>query len=188
MELLNLIILYWRNNGKRTIYKFSITKSVLGDNRLTYFERLLLIELVSLCKKNGYCWPTNRYFMKKFDCTKPTVSKSISSLSKNGYIDIEINNSETNNSKRIIRLSEALKKRITSIQGNINASIQNNFNHYNKYNKNKKDILDKIYYVDEFGIEYWHGEPIESKEATKEEQEEMEKMLESFKEMEEDIN
>lgn len=54
--------------------------------------------------------------------------------------------------------------------------------------KIKKDILDKIYYVDEFGIEYWHGEPIESKEATKEEQEEMEKMLESFKEMEKDIN
>lgn len=30
--------------------------------------------------------------------------------------------------------------------------------------------------------------PIESKEATKGKQEEMEKMLESFKEMEEDIN
>ena len=42
--------------------------------------------------------------------------------------------------------------------------------------------------MDEFGIEYWHGEPIESKKVTKEEQEEMEKMLESFKEMEEDIN
>lgn len=54
--------------------------------------------------------------------------------------------------------------------------------------KNKKDILDKIYYVDEFGIEYWHGEPIESKKATKEEQEEMEKILESFKEMDEVIN
>ena len=48
-------------------------------------------------------------------------------------------------------------------------------------------LLDKIYYVDDNGIEYWHGKPIESKEATKEEQEEMEKMLESFKEMEEDI-
>ncbi|GEM_PF-2606876 len=35
--------------------------------------------------------------------------------------------------------------------------------------------------MDEFGVEYWHGEPIESKEATKEEQKEMEKMLESFK-------
>ena len=148
---------------KEPFISLVLPESVLGDNRLTYFERILLIDIVSLCKKNGYCWPTNRYFMKKFDCTKPTVSKSISSLSKNGYIDIEINNSETNTSKRIIKLSEVLKKRITSIQRNTNTSIQNNFNHYNKYNKNKKDILDKIYYVDEFGIEYWHGEPIESK-------------------------
>ena len=90
--------------------------------------------------------------MNKFNCTKTTVSKSISSLSKFGYIDIEINNSETNNSKRIIRLSEVLKKRITSIQGNINTSIQNNFNLDNKYNKKKNDILDKIYYVDDNGM------------------------------------
>ena len=172
---------------KEPFISLVLPESVLGDNRLTYFERLLLIELVSLCKKKGYCWPTNRYFMNKFDCTKPTVSKSISSLSKYGYIDIEINNSETNNSKRIIRLSEVLKKRITSIQGNINASIQNNFNHDNKYNKNKKDILDKIYYVDENGIEYWHGIPIESSVATIEEQEEMENLLKDFIEKEEDI-
>lgn len=172
---------------KEPFISLVLPESVLGDNRLTYFERILLIDIVSLCKKNGYCWPTNRYFMKKFDCTKPTVSKSISSLSKNGYIDIEINNSETNNSKRIIRLSEVLKKRITSIQVNINASIQNNFNHDNKYNKNKKDILDKIYYVDENGIEYWHGIPIESSVATTEEQEEMENFLKDFIEKEEDI-
>ena len=173
---------------KEPFISLVLPESVLGDNRLTYFERLLLIELVSLCKKNGYCWPTNRYFMNKFNCTKPTVSKSISSLSKFGYIDIEINNSETNNSKRIIRLSEALKKRITSIQGNINTSIQNNFNHDNKYNNKKKnDILDKIYYVDDNGIEYWHGIPIESSVATIEEQEEMENLLKDFIEKEEDI-
>ena len=172
---------------KEPFISLVLPESVLGDNRLTYFERLLLIELVSLCKKNGYCWPTNRYFMNKFNCTKPTVSKSISSLSKFGYIDIEINNSETNNSKRIIRLSEVLKKRITSIQRNANTSIQNNFNHYNKYNRNKKDILDKIYYVDDNGVEYWHGKPIESKEATMEEQEEMENLLKDFIEKEEDI-
>ena len=117
---------------KEPFISLVLPESVLGDNRLTYFERILLIDIVSLCKKNGYCWPTNRYFMKKFDCTQPTVSKSISSLSKFGYIDIEINNSKTNNSKRIIRLSEVLKKKIISIQGNINTSIQNNFNHDNK--------------------------------------------------------
>ena len=172
---------------KEPFISLVLPESVLGDNRLTYFGRILLIDIVSLCKKKGYCWPTNRYFMNKFNCTKPTVSKSISSLSKIGYIDIEINNSETYNSKRIIRLSEALKKRITSIQVNINASIQNNFNHDNKYNKNKKDILDKIYYVDENGIEYWHGIPIESSVATIEEQEEMENLLKDFIEKEEDI-
>ena len=80
-----------------------------------------------------------------------------------------------------------LKKRITSIQGNINTSIQNNFNHDNKYNKKKNDILDKIYYVDDNGIEYWHGKPTLSKEATIEEQEELERILESFRENEEDI-
>ena len=172
---------------KEPFISLVIPESVLGDNRLTYFERILLIDIVSLCKKNEYCWPTNRYFMNKFNCTKPTVSKSISSLSKFGYIDIEINNSEINNSKRIIRLSEVLKKRIISIQGNINTSIQNNFNNDNKYNKKKKDIIDNIYYIDNNGIEYWYGKPIESKEATIKEQEEMEKILESFREKEVDI-
>lgn len=126
--------------------------SVLSDSRILSLEKLLLLHIISLCKKNGYCWPTNRYFMNKFNCTKTTVLKSISSLSKFGYIDIEINNSETNNSKRIIRLSEVLKKRITSIQGNINTSIQNNFNLDNKYNKNNKDKIDNIYYVDDNGM------------------------------------
>lgn len=157
-----------------------IPESVLGDNRLTFLERVLLIEIVSLCKKNGYCWPTNRYFMDKFDCTKPTISKSISSLSKYNYIDIEINNSEKNNSKRIIKLSEALKKRITSIQENANASIQNNFNHYNKYKNNKKDMLNDIYSVDDEGNEYWHGVKIESEKMTDEEVRELEDLLKNF--------
>jgi len=157
-----------------------IPEAVLGDNRLTFLERVLLIEIVSLCKKNGYCWPTNRYFMDKFDCTKPTISKSISSLSKYNYIDIEINNSEKNNSKRVIMLSEVLKKRITSIQENTNASIQNNFNHYNKYKNNKKDMLNDIYSVDDEGNEYWHGVKIESEKMTDEEVKELEDLDEEF--------
>ncbi len=155
-----------------------IPEAVLGDNRLTFLERMLLIEIVSLCKKNGYCWPTNRHFMDKFDCTKTTISKSISSLSKYNYIDVEINNCEKNNSKRIIRLSEALKKRIMGIKENTNASVQNNFNHYNKY---KNDILDNIYSVDDEGNEYWHGVKIESEKMTDEEVKELEDLLSVFK-------
>jgi hypothetical protein len=158
-----------------------LPESILGDNNLTFLERLLLIEIVSLCKKNGYCWPTNRYFMNRFDSSKATISKSISSLSKYGYIDIEINNSEKNNSKRIIRLSEVLKKRIISIKENANTSIQNNFNHDNKYNNKRNNIIPNPISYDEEGNEYWHGKKIESQEATKEEIEEMENLLKEFR-------
>ena len=40
-------------------------------------------------------------------------------------------------------------------------------------------------WLDDNGVEYWHGEPIESKEATIEEQEEIGRILESFREKEE---
>lgn len=86
-----------------------------------------------------------------------------------------------NNSKRIIRLSEVLKKRITSIQENVNASIQNNFNYYNKYKNNKKDILNDIYSVDEEGNEYCHGIKIESEKMTDKEVKELENILKNFK-------
>ena len=52
---------------KEPFISLVLPETVLGDNRLTYFERILLIDIVSLCKKNGYCWPTNRYFMNKFN-------------------------------------------------------------------------------------------------------------------------
>ena len=36
--------------------------SLLEDGRLTFLERLLLIDILSLCKKKGYCWANNEYF------------------------------------------------------------------------------------------------------------------------------
>ena len=154
-----------------------LLESVLGDICLTYFERLLLIELVSLCKKNCYCWPTNRYFMNKFNCTKPTVSKSISSLSKNNYVELKFDNNEKNNSRRIIKISEALTKIILGIKENMNTSINENHNQYNRYNNKRKNIINEIYTRDEDGNEYWNGKKIESNEATQEEIEELENLL-----------
>ena len=172
------------NMDKEEFINVFILKSVLRDNRLTFLERLLLIHIISLCKENNYCWVTNRYFSDIYNVTTVTISRSISNLATFGYIKTEYDNTSTNNPKRIIKLSEVLNIKLKSIKENYNTSYKQNFKQYNnKLNKRE----DSIYYKDEFGIEYWHGEPIESKEATKEEQEEMEKMLESFKEMEEDI-
>ena len=147
-----------------------ILKSVLRDNRLTFLERLLLIHIISLCKKNGYCWATNRYFCDIYNVTQVTISKSISNLATFGYIKTEYDNKGTNNSKRIIKLSEVLKLKIKSIKDNFNTGYKLNFKQYN----NK---LNSIYYKDEDGNEYWHGKLIPKNEATIEEQEELKKLL-----------
>ena len=42
---------------KEEFINIFILKSVLRDNRLTFLERLLLIHIISLCKRNGYCKP-----------------------------------------------------------------------------------------------------------------------------------
>lgn len=120
-----------------------ILKSVLRDNRLTFLERLLLIHIISLCKKND-------------------------------YIKTEYDNTSTNNSKRIIKLSEVLNLKLKSIKDNFNIGYKQNFKQYNnKLNKKKKSI----YYKDENSNEYWHGKLIPKNEATVEEQEELKKLL-----------
>lgn len=151
-----------------------ITLSILGDNRLTFLERLLLIHIISLCKKKGYCWATNKYFANIYDVTPVTISKSISNLATFNYIKTEYDNKNTNNSKRIIKLSEVLNTKIKSIKDNFNTGYKENYKQYNnKLNKNK----DNIYYKNEFGNEYWHGKLIPKKEATLEEQEYMKELL-----------
>ena len=109
-----------------------ILKSVLRDNRLTFLERLL----ISLCKKNGYCWATNRYFCDIYNVTQVTISKSISNLATFGYIKAEYDKKGTNNSKRIIKLSEVLNLKLKSIKDNYNTGYKQNFKQYNnKLNK-----------------------------------------------------
>ena len=162
-----------KDNREEFIYSF-ITISILGDNRLTFLERLLLIHIISLSKKNGYCWATNKYFSNIYNVTTVTISKSISKLATFNYIKINFDNKNTNNTKRIIKLSDDLKNKLNSIKENLNISYKENFKQYNnKLNKNK----DKIYYIDENGIEHWNGKPICKEEATLEEIEELNKLL-----------
>lgn len=162
-----------KDNREEFISSF-ITISILGDNRLTFLERLLLIHIISLSKKNGYCWATNKYFSNIYNVTTVTISKSISKLATFNYIKINFDNKNTNNTKRIIKLSDDLKNKLNSIKENLNTSYKEKFKQYNnKLNKNK----DKIYYIDENGIEYWNGKPICKEEATLEEIEELNKLL-----------
>lgn len=162
-----------------TFINLVIPTSLLGDNRLTFLERLLLMDILSLCKKKGYCWATNEYFKNLFNVSKQTISKSISSLSKYGYIVLEYDRKEKNNSKRVIRLSEVLKNQITGIKNNLNTSIQENFKQYNK-NNIKRNNIGPIISKDVDGVQLWNGKRCESEPMSEDEQKELKDWLSSF--------
>lgn len=162
-----------------TFINLVIPTSLLGDSRLTFLERLLLMDILSLCKKKGYCWATNEYFKNLFNVSKQTISKSISSLSKYGYIVLEYDKKEKNNSKRVIRLSEVLKNQITGIKNNLNTSVQENFKQYNK-NNIKRNNIGPIIAKDADGVELWNGKRCESEPMSEEEQKELKDWLSSI--------
>ena len=162
-----------------TFINLVIPTSILGDSRLTFLERLLLIDILSLCKKKGYCWATKEYFKNLFNVSKQTISKSISSLSKYGYIVLEYDKKEKNNSKRVIRLSEVLKNQITGIKNNLNTSVQENFKQYNKNNMIRNNV-GPIISKDTDGVQLWNGKRCESEPMSEDEQKEIKDWLSSF--------
>lgn len=153
--------------------KLVFPTNLLRDKNLTPLERLLLIYILSLCKKMGYCWATNEYFSERFGVSKQTISKSISSLSKYGYIVVKHIKKE----KRKIKISEAFKKRISDIQENLNTSIQENFKQYNKNNNIRKNIGSVIEYDSKGNIISWDGKPTVSEPMSEEEIKELEALI-----------
>ena len=148
--------------------------SILRDNRLTSLEKLLLIQIISLCKQKGYCWATNKYFAELNNVSRTTISKSVNNIATSNYINIQYEQQNLNNSKRKIELTPVLNNQIKRIKESFDTSIKEKFKQYNKNNDNK---IDKIYTKDENGNEYWHGVKIEYNEATKEEQEEIRRLM-----------
>ena len=157
--------------------KLVFPTSILGDYNLTPLERLLLIYILSLCKKYGYCWATNEFFSNSFNVSKQTISKSISSLFNYGYIVLQYDKKEKNNSKRKIIVSEVFKKRISDIQENLNTSNQEKFKQYNKNNNIRKNIDPVIEYDAEGNIISWNGKSTVSESMSEEEIKELEELI-----------
>lgn len=164
-----------------TYSKVILPNSILGDNRLTFLERLVLIVIISLSKKEGYCWATNEYFKNLFGVSKQTISKSISSLSKYGYIVLKYDKKEKNNSKRVIRLSEVLKNQISGIKNNLNTGNQDNLKQYNNKNNIKRNNIGPIISKDVDGVELWNGKRVESEPMSEDEQKYLESLLSCFR-------
>lgn len=87
-------------------YYTHISSDIRYDCDLSPNEKLLYSEIETLSAKEGFCWATNSYFAKLYKVTSHTVSRWVSRLSKLGYINTKIDN--TNHRK--IYIDQPLKQ------------------------------------------------------------------------------
>lgn len=92
------------NNNKPNNFSV-VPAAVLLNDTITDKAKILYSEISALCNKKGYCWATNDYFEKLYECSKITVIRAINALKENGYIKVI-----RKNRQRIIQLTTLKEK------------------------------------------------------------------------------
>lgn len=64
--------------------------AVRYDKRLKAAEKIFYAEITALADKTSYCYASNAYFMRVYGVSERTVQEWIKSLTKCGYITVEI--------------------------------------------------------------------------------------------------
>jgi uncharacterized phage protein (TIGR02220 family) len=81
----------------------AITHSMIRRKDLTMQEKIVYLEILNLSSLEKGCIASNSHFEKSFGISKKSVSNTISSLSKKGFISVEL--SERNH-KRILSIKD----------------------------------------------------------------------------------
>lgn len=67
-------------------YYIVIPESVLTDNTLSFFARILYGEIAVLSQKTGECWANNTYFANKYSKSVRAVINALNELKTRAYI------------------------------------------------------------------------------------------------------
>lgn len=128
-------------------YYSILTADVRYDSELKANEKLLYSEITALADKYGYCWASNQYFAELYGVSDRSIRDWISHLNKKGYLKVEIDNSDQNNSKRKIFLGHGRnlprgmeEKFLASTEENFHQIIQED-NNTSLINKGLEDTI-----------------------------------------------
>lgn len=126
-------------------YYAILPAKVRYDKNITPNAKLLYAEITALCNDKGYCWAGNAYFAELYGVTKTSISNWISSLQKNGYIDVQLiykENSKEIQSRHIsIANNIPIQNNLNTCTKNIVESIQKNFTDNTQIINTKKDEI-----------------------------------------------
>jgi len=116
-------------------YYSVIPAYVRYDNKLTFFAKVLYGEISSLSNKFGYCFATNDYFAKLYQCTSRTVSQAVQDLITADHISIETENVGGQNQRRLrLNLEQPPRRKLPrgqTVKNNdiIPDHLEENFHH-----------------------------------------------------------
>lgn len=123
-----------------------VPKEIYETKLLTPEEKLIAERIIYLCKKEGYCWITNKRLSKMYNITIETASRHIKKLERIGLIKC-IYDYDDKNTKRVIQLVDDIWTKWSIRDKSYNQDdIDYSVEHNNKYNKrnNYKYNSDKI--------------------------------------------
>ena len=106
---------------KKSYYAI-IPADVRYDKKLCANAKLLYGEITALCNEKGYCWASNDYFAQLYEKTEETVSRWISQLIKQNYINAEYIKRGFEITERRIYILDCQKSQ-PSIDEKVNRSI-----------------------------------------------------------------
>ena len=118
-------------NSKNYVTIYSIVpKEYMNNSKLNSTDKLLLCHITALCKKNGYCIATNRYFMSIYGISKTSISKSINKLVRLNILNSKIEKMNINSKRRYLTLvNDVWNYSYISVKHNDNLNIHIS-NHY----------------------------------------------------------
>lgn len=149
-----------------------VPKYIYETKLLTPEEKLIAERIIYLCKKEGYCWITNRSLAEMYHITVDTASKHIKKLEKFGLIKCVYDHNDKN-TKRIIQLVDDIWNNCsTRDRLNNQDDIVYLDKHNIKYNKEE--------YKDNTFIPSWFNKKSEIVPPSADEIEEMETILNSL--------
>lgn len=135
-----------------------IPNTVLYSTELSDKQKLLFCVISNLCAEKGYCRASNEYIGNLLNADKWTISKNITKLYEKWFIVVEIDNKDSQNSKRKITLEGIVKNDHTPSQKWVGGIVKNDYlilqenNTIEKkeINKEKKAIPSVSELVDEY--------------------------------------
>lgn len=110
--------------------------------------KLLYWEITALTNKEWYCRANNTYFAKLYKKSNVSISKWISVLQENWFINIEIISEEWNKRKIYIWNFNTSQTKVKEVLKKSLRPIKEKFKHNNKYNNTSNNNISKdILYI-----------------------------------------